>query len=114
MTDLLTRSSGEPPAEHPARGHGAVAAGSVFAGTVAAGLVLAVAPTTGRFRPRTGLRGRLRAGELIGHVTGGRGRADEVRCPTNATLRGVLVRAGQLVTAGQGLAWLERPADEPA
>ena len=44
----------------------------------------------------------------MGHVTGGRGRADEVRSPVRAILRDLLVRPGQLVMAGQGLMWLAR------
>lgn len=81
-----------------------------FAGTVAADLAVAVAPSTGRFRPADVVAGLLPAGALLGHVTGGGGRADEVRTPVAAMLRDVLVRPGQLVGRGQPLAWLQRAA----
>lgn len=75
-------------------------------GTVADNLGLVVAPTTGRFEPMS-VTGRIRAGQLLGHITGGRGRADEVRSPVDARLKDLLVRPRQLVRAGQALAWLE-------
>jgi biotin carboxyl carrier protein len=107
VTDVLTRTSVPvlPAVVEPA---------PPFAGTVAERLVLAVAPSTGRFRPLLALTGEaahsLESGELMGHITGGKDRADEVRAPTGAHLRDLLVRPGQLVAAGQGLAWLERPS----
>lgn len=76
-------------------------------GTCADRLGLVVAPTTGRFEP-VPTSGRVRAGELLGHITGGRGRADEVRTPVDAWLKDLLVRPRQLVRRGQALAWLER------
>jgi biotin carboxyl carrier protein len=81
-----------------------------LATSVAEGLCLAVAPSTGRFRPAEDARlGRsVEAGHVLGHVTGGRGRADAVRAPTGAMVRGLLVRHGQAVTFGQQLVWLER------
>lgn len=75
-------------------------------GTGADGLGLVVAPTTGRFEP-TPVSGRVRAGDLLGHITGGRGRADEVRAPVDAWLESLLVRPRQLVRRGQALAWLQ-------
>jgi multidrug efflux pump subunit AcrA (membrane-fusion protein) len=75
-------------------------------GTGAETLGLVVAPTTGRFEPTT-VTGRIRAGDLLGHITGGRGRADEVRAPVDARLKDLLVRPRQLVRRGQALAWLE-------
>jgi len=104
MTELLTRSrpaAGPPaPADHsePA---------TALAGTVADDLVVMVAPSTGRFQPRADVDA-VERGDLMGHVTGGRGRADEVRSPVRAILRDLLVRPGQLVMAGQGLMWLAR------
>lgn len=80
-----------------------------FPGTVAESLALVVAPSTGRFRPQD-LDGHGVAGQLIGHITGGRGRADEVRMPVDGRVRSFLVRPGQLVRAGQSLAWLDRSA----
>lgn len=79
---------------------------SWLAGTVADRLGLVVAPTTGRFEP-TSRPGRISAGQLLGHITGGRGRADEVRAPVDAWLKDLLVRPRQLVHRGQALAWLE-------
>jgi biotin carboxyl carrier protein len=100
MTDVLIRTTGSPVLSPPAR---------ELSGSVAEGLMLAVAPTTGRFKPVVTERGPVEAGALLGHVTGGQGRADAVTAPTDATLRSLLVRPGQLVRAGQALAWLERP-----
>lgn len=76
-------------------------------GTCADRLGLVVAPTTGRFEPLSA-PGRVSAGQLLGHITGGRGRADEVRTPVDAWLKDLLVRPRQLVRRGQALAWLER------
>jgi biotin carboxyl carrier protein len=110
MTDLLTRAHEQAVAgaASPADAH------ATLAGSVAETLTLAVASSTGRFRPvaELGQRGAtgswVRAGQLLGHVTGGRGRADEVRSPSDARLCALLVRAGQLVSRGQGLVWLCR------
>src|SRR5687767_11012031 len=111
MTDLLTRAL-QPPDATPAPSPDAT---SGLAGSVAESLALAVAPSTGRFRPvaelgdSAGTAGpAVRSGQLLGHVTGGRGRADEVRSPWDARLCALLVRAGQLVSRGQGLVWLSR------
>lgn len=75
-------------------------------GTCASSMGLVVAPTTGRFQP-TAIGERIRAGDLLGHITGGRGRADEVRSPVDALLKNLLVRPRQLVRRGQALAWLD-------
>lgn len=75
-------------------------------GTCADSMGLVVAPTTGRFEPAK-VTGRIRAGDLLGHITGGRGRADEVRSPVDAMLKNLLVRPRQLVRRGQALAWLD-------
>lgn len=75
-------------------------------GTCAGSMGLVVAPTTGRFQPAS-VHGRVHAGQLLGHVTGGRGRADEVRAPVDAMLKNLLVRPRQLVRQGQALAWLD-------
>lgn len=121
MTDLLIR----PPTEaKPGRG----AAQSdveppptAFSGSTAGTLVLVVAPSTGRFRPcgpasrasaGRGADELVPAGTLLGHTTGGRGRADAARAPLDLRLHGLLVRSGQLVQRGQPLAWGERA--EPA
>jgi biotin carboxyl carrier protein len=77
-----------------------------LAGTCADTMGLVVAPTTGRFEPAS-VGARIAAGDLLGHITGGRGRADEVRAPVDAWLKDVLVRPRQLVRAGQALAWLD-------
>lgn len=88
----------------------AVDPASALRGTVAEELVVLVAPTTGRFRPHEDPVGRwYELGALLGHVTGGKGRADEVVAPVSATVADLLVRPGQLVHQGQGLAWLRRP-----
>ena len=52
-------ASSAPPVTEPAS----------LAGTVADTLGLVVAPTTGRFEPAT-TNGRIRAGQLLGHITG--------------------------------------------
>lgn len=82
----------------------------VFAGTVADRMSIAVAPSTGRFAPAVEAPATLSPGDLIGHITGGNGRADEVVAPIGATLKEMLARPGQLVGLGQGLAYMERTA----
>jgi len=84
-----------------------------MAGTAAEGLILIVAPSNGRFQPRLN-EGAISAGTLVAHVTGGRGRADEVRSPTDGVVLGLLARPGQLVTRGQALAWARADLGEPA
>ncbi|MDP8969956.1 MAG: hypothetical protein M3N52_05585 [Actinomycetota bacterium] len=111
MSDPKTSPAalGHPPDVVTTLGDSAVGApASALAGTIAADLALVVAPSTGRFRPRPLAGPAVDAGELLGHVTGGRGRADEVRCPVDATVGDLLVRPGQLVAGGQGLLWLRR------
>ncbi len=71
-------------------------------------LALAVAPSVGRFRPAVGADELVAPGQVLGHVVGGGGRADEVLAPIAAQVRDLLVRPGQTVALGQGLAWLER------
>jgi len=78
---------------------------SCLAGSVAHGMGLVVAPSTGRFRPLVD-SGRVDAGTVIAVVTGGGGRADEVRVPVSAVVNGLLARAGQLVQPGQAVAWI--------
>lgn len=82
----------------------------LFAGTTADRMAVAVAPSTGRFVPAVEAPAVLAPGDLLGHITGGNGRADEVLAPVGATLREMLARPGQLVGLGQGLAYLERVA----
>lgn len=101
MTDLLTRTD-----TAAATADGPPVDGA-FHGTVAEALAIAVAPSTGRFRPSPDAEGTVRAGQVLGHVTGGRGRADAVRSPVDATIRALLARPGQQVRRGQGLAWLD-------
>jgi len=98
----MSESSSSAPAPAGQRSHDP----DVLQGTCADTLGLVVAPTTGRFEPAT-VAGRIRAGDLLGHITGGRGRADEVRSPVDARLKDLLVRPRQLVRRGQALAWLE-------
>ena len=134
MTTLLTRTSAaasEASTRMPVREPAAA-----FDGTTAERMVLAVAPTTGRFRPadevahavhgakaaharhegHEGHEGRaaqgrtVPAGRVLGHVTGGRGRADAVMAPSAGRVHRLLARPGQLVFAGQALVWMERPA----
>jgi multidrug efflux pump subunit AcrA (membrane-fusion protein) len=83
---------------------------ALFAGTTADRMAVAVAPSTGRFVPASDLPEVLHPGDLLGHITGGNGRADAVLVPVGATLREMLARPGQLVGLGQGLAYLERIA----
>jgi biotin carboxyl carrier protein len=78
-----------------------------FSGSVAAGVRLAVAPTTGRFRPAVQPGDTVEAGALLGWTTGGRGRADDVRAPSGGVVRALLVRSGQLVQARRALLWID-------
>jgi multidrug efflux pump subunit AcrA (membrane-fusion protein) len=94
------------PARPAAAGHVDSSEPSSLLGTCADTMGLVVAPTTGRFEPAT-ITGRVRAGQILGHITGGRGRADEVRSPVDALLKNLLVRPRQLVRQGQALAWLD-------
>lgn len=80
---------------------------STLAGTVAARMGLLVAPAVGRFRALVS-HGRVEPGTVIGVVTGGGGRADEVRVPVAAVICGLLALEGQLVQSGQALAWIRR------
>lgn len=102
MSDVMI--SAPAPAQAPSEDQQATAS---LRGSVAESLALAVAPSTGRFHPQVG-SGRLERGDLVGHVTGGRGRADDVRMPVDGHVEALLVRPGQLVRAGQCLAWLRR------
>lgn len=116
MTDVLTRTPARFDAD-VASAPGPDTPATALTGTVAEQLVVVVAPSTGRFRPDGDPAGQwLEPGTLIGHVTGGRGRADAVTTPVGARVADLLVRPGQLVYQGQGLAWLDRqPATvEPA
>lgn len=112
MTTLGTIAPPRPPQAPPAPlVSGAVVArggadpASCLAGSVAAGMGLVVAPSTGRFRPLVD-NGRVEAGTVIAVVTGGGGRADEVRVPATAVVNGLLAREGQLVQPGQAVAWI--------
>src|SRR5688572_14141420 len=80
-------------------------------GCVADGLVVVVAPVNGRFHPGT-CAGPVRAGAVLGTIATGGGGQTEVRTPVAAVIQGVMIRAGQLVTAGHALAWGVRA--EPA
>ena len=80
---------------------------STLVGSVAARMGLLVAPAIGRFRALVAA-GRVEPGTLIGVVTGGGGRADEVRVPVAAIVCGLLALEGQLVQSGQALAWIRR------
>ncbi len=82
----------------------------VFAGTVADRMSIAVAPSTGRFAPAIEAPAVVAPGDIIGHITGGNGRADAVIAPIGATLKELMARPGQLVGLGQGLAYMERVA----
>jgi biotin carboxyl carrier protein len=96
MTDVLVR----PPSPADA---------GPFDGSVAEDLVLAVATSAGKFQPARGLTAstRLRAGDVIGQVTG-LGEPTAICCPVDAEVGDLLVRPGQTVARGQGLAWLRR------
>jgi biotin carboxyl carrier protein len=108
MTDLLTREASAP--THPVVDLDLLdPPASALASSVACTLVLVAAPSTGRYRPLLE-EGRTVRGKVLGHVTGGKGRADEVLAPVDGELARLLVRPGQLVFAGQGLAWIHADA----
>jgi biotin carboxyl carrier protein len=113
MTALLTAATQDAAAAQ-AEQHASEAdpPAAALHGTLAAGLVLAVAPSTGRFRPAHGTT--VAGGALLGHVTGGRGRADAVIAPERGEVAGLLARPGQLVRRGQPLVWLRRSAEAAA
>ncbi len=109
MTDLLTRAVAHAPTRAPALGAAdGDAPASALSTSVAHDLALAVAPSTGRYRPAVAPGTQVRAGATLGHITGGGGRADAVAAPTSAAIEDLLVRPGQLVRRGEGLAWLRR------
>ena len=114
MTDLLTHQTAMPAsAVAPATdvSTDADTPACAFADTVTHALALAVAPSMGRFRPAVGVGDHVQAGTLVGHVTGGGGRADAVYAPAAAVVEAHLARAGQLVKQGRGLVWLsQRPS----
>lgn len=91
---------GSSPQQQPAR-----AIEAALAGSTAERLHVVVAGVHGRFRPLV-TNGRVLAGTLLGHVTGG-GRRDEVRAPVHLDVQGLLARPGQLVAPGQALVWAE-------
>ncbi len=115
MTDLLapSRPSATLEVTAPEGNDGSNEPASVLTGSVAESLAVVVAPRTGRFQPIMEVE-QVEAGQILGHVTGGRGRADEVRSPVRALVRRLLVRPGQLVGTGQGLAWLQPIEGAPA
>lgn len=78
--------------------------------TTAESLRLATAPSTGRFRPGVAADARVADGEVIGWITGGNGRADEVRSPAAGTVRAHLARPGQLVQHRRALLWIDAAA----
>lgn len=110
MSVMLTRPRTSAPAEDAPTALEQGEPASALVGTVAENLAVVVAPTTGRFRPAHDLSAGcwFERGALIGHVTGGGGRADAVHAPASATVADLLVRPGQLVRRGQGLVWLRR------
>lgn len=110
----MSRGTASPPVDPLAHSPTRVDAEEhAFPGTVAETLALVVAPSTGRFRPQR-TDGYALAGELLGHITGGRGRCDDVIMPTNGNVRALLARPGQLVQAGRNLAWVDRSDEQPA
>ncbi len=120
MTDLLVPSRARPAFDRSRLGDSArdgageaYEPATVLSGSVAESLAVVVAPRTGRFQPVSGVE-EVEPGQLLGHVTGGRGRTDEVRSPVRALVRRLLARPGQLVGAGQGLAWLQPIESTPA
>jgi hypothetical protein len=73
----------------------------------AADLTLVVAPGDGRLRLLpTGAR-VVPAGGVLGHVSGPAGR-EELRCPADAVMEGVLARPGEAIARGQVVAWGRR------
>ena len=110
MTDLLTHDALPAVQEDaPADVHtDADVPACALAGTVSHALTLAVAPSTGRFRPAVGIGDEVQRGAIVGHVTGGGGRADAVYAPVSAVVEAHLTRAGQLVKSGRGLVWLSQ------
>jgi predicted deacylase len=107
MTDVLTRRPSPAPPE-PAVPDEADAPGSALSCSVAHDLAVAVAPSTGRFRPAVQPGAHVPGGTVLGHVTGGGGRADAVVTPVPGIVADLLARPMQLVYRGQGLAWLQR------
>jgi biotin carboxyl carrier protein len=101
MTDVLLRPA---PSADDAPPSALDVPATSLTGTLAEALALVVAPTTGRFRPTE--VDAVRPGEVLGHITGGRGRADAVVAPVGGEVARLLVRPGQLVRAGQQLVWL--------
>jgi len=80
---------------------------SSLTGTTAQGMALLVAPAVGRFQARAEA-GLVGEGTIVGVVTGGGGRTDQVCAPVAAEVCGLLAFDGQLVQPGQPLAWLRR------
>jgi predicted deacylase len=109
MTDLLTHPLPAAPAAppRPAPEVADLPAGAL-SDSVAHDLAVVVAPSTGRFRTAVEPGSRVGRGALLGHVTGGGGRADVVRAPVAGVVADLLARPKQLVHRGDGLAWLQR------
>jgi biotin carboxyl carrier protein len=84
---------------------------STLADSVAHQLVIVVAPSIGRFRPAEQDGSAVTVAQVLGHVTGGKGRADAVTAPVDGQLSRMLVRPGQQVARGQGIAWVQRAGD---
>ncbi|CAN5898264.1 hypothetical protein BH23ACT8_BH23ACT8_07520 [soil metagenome] len=110
MTDLLTRTTVRLPVAPVEAPLDADAHAGCLESTVAAELAMTVAPSTGRFRPAVDPGSAVSEGLLVGHVTGGAGRADAVYAPVAGVVAALLVRPGQLVNKGRGLVWLQRSA----
>lgn len=109
MSHVLIRNQPQPTSRRTAQPAGDNdAPESCLAGTTAETLVLVIAPSTGRFRPESVESELMLTGAVLGRVTGGGGRSDDVRVPVDAELADLLVRPGQLVQRGQGLAWMQR------
>ena len=112
MTDLMTHDA--PAIATPQRSPAVDVAtdadvpACALSGSVTHALTLAVAPSTGRFRPALGVGDHVQRGTLVGHVTGGGGREDAVYAPTAAVIEAHLARDGQLVKRGRGLVWLSQ------
>lgn len=84
----------------PRRGNGPLE------GSTAERLHVVVAAVHGRFRPLVS-HGRVLAGTLLGHITGG-GHSEEVRAPVDIDVQGLLARPGHLVAPGQALVWAQQ------